>query len=125
MKSKVLPIAVAVLAVAFSVAVVRRLDTVAGKINPPGADSQSPQPRQAARACVVDMSATYGRVSQTIFNKKTRVVFAKPQEFFYDSGVQSFENLKFDDRPRLPRNLFMVDGRRLTRRDIAFIEGEP
>lgn len=125
MKSKVLPVVAAALAVASGVTVVRLLDTGAGKINPHGCDSQSPRRRQFAPGRVIDISATYGRVSRTVFNKKTRIVFANPQEFFSDSGVQSFENLRFDDLRRLPTGLSLVDGRRLTREDIELIESKP
>jgi serine/threonine-protein kinase len=66
------------------------------------------------RANVKDLSDTYGIVdNKTIFNKKTRVVFAKPQEFFADSGMTSFENLKFDEVPRLPSDLRFVNGKPL------------
>ena len=71
------------------------------------------------------MSETRGRVNMTVFNKKTRVVFAKPQEFFSDSGVRSFDHVRFDDLGHIPRDLRLVDGRRLTSRDIVIIENEP
>jgi hypothetical protein len=69
-----------------------------------------------------DLSDTYGIVNGTIFNKKTHVVFATPQEFFRDSGKTSFANLIFDRSVRLPRDLYFVDGRKLTQQQIDGIE---
>lgn len=60
-----------------------------------------------------DVSDTYGNVNGTIFNKKTHVVFATPEEFFRDSGRTSFVGLIFDNVPRLPDDAVMVDGRRV------------
>jgi hypothetical protein len=60
-----------------------------------------------------DVSDTYGNVNGTIFNKKTHVVFATPEEFFKDSGRNSFVGLIFDNVPRLPDDAVMVNGRRV------------
>lgn len=122
MKSKILPTAAAILATASSFVVVRLLDTGASELNPPLANSSVSRPREAAPNRVIDLSVTYGIVNQTIFNKKTHIVFATPQEFFSDSGVQSFDNLKFDRLPRLPPDLRLVSGRRLTRKEVARID---
>jgi hypothetical protein len=63
-----------------------------------------------------DISGMYGNANGTIFNKKSRVVFATPEEFFRDSGRNSFEGLIFDNVSRLPDDVVMVDGRRVNAR---------
>jgi hypothetical protein len=119
LKSKVLPIIITAFAAAASVGVVKWLETDAGDFAPPRTNSAPPATRPAR---VLDLSLIYGRVNLTIFNKKTRVVFARPQEFFDDAGVNSFDGLRFDDVRRLPGDLRLVSGRRLTPREIALIE---
>lgn len=125
MKSKLLPTAAAVLATTSSFIVVGLLHTSPSGLNPPPASRPTFRPDKAAPNRVIDLSVTYGIVNQTIFNKKTLVVFSTPQEFFSDSGVQSFDNLKFERHRRLPSDLRMVGGRRLTREEVARIEGRP
>jgi hypothetical protein len=44
-----------------------------------------------------DLSATYANVGGTIYNKSAQAKFSNPADFFKDSGVTSFENLKFDN----------------------------
>jgi hypothetical protein len=60
-----------------------------------------------------DVSDTYGNANGTIFNKKTRVAFATPEEFYRDSGRNSFADLIFDDVSRLPDDAVMVNGRKI------------
>lgn len=122
MRSKIPPVAVAVLTALASVAAVRLIYTRNDDINILRLSPPSPRPRDNCPRRSVDLSATYGRVNGTIFNKKTRVVFSKPHEFFSDAGVGSFANLRFDDQHHLPTDLRLVNGRRLTREEIAFIE---
>jgi hypothetical protein len=54
--------------------------------------------------------------TKTIFNKKTKIAFATPEEFFIDSGRSHF-NYKFDMVRTLPPGLHFVDGRPLTNDD--------
>ena len=125
MRSKAILIAVAILAAAGGVISARLLGAGAGILNLPDFVAVPSRPSRAWPGHVIDLSDTYGRVNLTIFNKKTRVVFAKPQEFFSDSGVHSFDHVRFDDVGYLPRDLRLVDGRRLTSQDIVLIEDEP
>jgi DNA-binding winged helix-turn-helix (wHTH) protein len=75
---------------------------------------------------VIDLSETYGRVNMTIFNKKTRVVFADPHEFFQDSGVTSFDwPIKFEEFTELPADLRRLDGKELTPESRRVIETQP
>jgi hypothetical protein len=66
-----------------------------------------------------DVSDTYGNANGTIFNKKTRVAFATPEEFFRDSGRTSFVGLVFDDVSRMPDDVVLVDGRSAMRPNRA------
>lgn len=71
-----------------------------------------------------DLSDTYGIVKNTIFNKKTMVVFLSPNEFFADSGKTSFDGLKYDNLNALPPGLKYVNGRALTPADYKKIQGK-
>lgn len=119
MKSKILLIFIAAVAVAASVGGVRWFEAALGGRGKPDAN---PASRAATPTQLIDLSATYGKVNHTVFNKKTRVIFATPQEFFDDSGVSSFEGLKFDELRRLPVDLRLVNGRRMTRVEADIIE---
>lgn len=61
-----------------------------------------------------DLSETFGKVGNVVYNKKTMTVFIKPAEFFADSGKKSFNGLKFDEQTKLPSGLKFVGGRKLT-----------
>jgi predicted Ser/Thr protein kinase len=74
---------------------------------------------------VIDLSDIYGKVGLTIFNKRTRVVFANQNEFFQDSGIGSFDlPLKFEEYAERPPDLrrwdwnMPADGRK-------YIESQP
>lgn len=69
-----------------------------------------------------DLSETYGYLKPYIFNKKTLVIFATPEQFFADSGRTSFEGLKCETVTRLPAGLHYVDGKPLTLQDYRRIE---
>lgn len=125
MKSKVIPFAAAVLSAAAGLAAVRLLGTGGCGDFKQLSPNAPPRARAATPRRVLDVSATYGRVNQTIFNKKTRVIFSKPHEFFSDSGIRSFDDLVFDDLSSIPTDLRLTDGRKLTRKDIALIEEGP
>lgn len=43
-----------------------------------------------------DISSNYANVNGTIYNKLTGISFSTPQEFFSDSGLNSFNGLVFD-----------------------------
>lgn len=43
-----------------------------------------------------DLSSTYANVNGTIYNKQTGSGYSTPDQFFKDSGVSDFNNLKFD-----------------------------
>jgi hypothetical protein len=88
---------------------------------PPVIDYQQANMSKARKISYQDLSETYGKVNRTIFNKKTHVVFSTPQEFFADAGVNSFDNLKFDEVLLLPTSPCLVNGRRLTNKEIAAI----
>ena len=45
---------------------------------------------------VKDLSGQYANVNGTIYNKSTGQGYSNPQDFFNASGVQNFNNLKFD-----------------------------
>lgn len=64
-----------------------------------------------------DLSQTYAIVGNTIFNRKTTVVFRTAEEFFKDSGKSSFSGLKYDIRKSLPTGLRFVNGQYLTPED--------
>lgn len=66
-----------------------------------------------------DISQTYGKVGNVIFNKKTLTVFTKPAEFFKDSGKKSFNGLKYDVQSELPAGLKFINGRKLTDEDYS------
>lgn len=70
-----------------------------------------------------DLSDTYGIVGDTLFNKKTKVVFVTPEEFFADSGKSSFDGLTYDRMSSLPLGLQFVNGRKLTEVDYRRIQG--
>lgn len=69
-----------------------------------------------------DLSDTYGYLKPYIFNKKTLVIFTTPEQFFSDSGRNSFVGLKYDVVKRLPSDLRYVGGRRLTPAEYAQME---
>lgn len=50
-----------------------------------------------------DLSGSYANVSGTIYNKTTGQAYSKPEEFFGASGVNSFNNLKFDTAWQPPK----------------------
>jgi serine/threonine protein kinase len=81
------------------------------KVSPaPSTEAQRSETART-RANIKDLSNTYGIVDhRTIFNKKTHTVFATPKEFFADSGMTSFDNLKFDEVLRLPTGMHFVNG---------------
>lgn len=79
--------------------------------------------RQTPRANANDLSDTYGYLNTYIFNKKTKVIFTTPEQFFADSGRTSFVGLKYDMVTHLPPSLRFADGRPLTTADIVRIEG--
>ncbi len=63
----------------------------------PAMQLQGPTPAAAPAATpLTDLSGTYADVGGTIYNKHTGQAFSNPQQFFQQSGVQSFNNLKFD-----------------------------
>lgn len=64
-----------------------------------------------------DISDTYAKVGNFIYNKKTMTVFTKPVQFFSDSGIDSFNGLRYDEKSELPSGLKFSDGRRLTEED--------
>ena len=70
-----------------------------------------------------DLSDTYGYLKPYIFNKKTKIIFTAPEQFFADSGRASFVGLKYDMVANLPPGLHFVDGRALTPAEVARIEG--
>lgn len=70
-----------------------------------------------------DLRNTYGKVGDTIFNKRTKVAFISPSEFFQDAGVSSFSEVTFDEMNRLPPGMKFVDGRQLTKADYNRAEG--
>lgn len=85
-----------------------------------------PRPLGDAPHRVIDLSDTYGRVHMTVFNKKTRVVFATPHEFFQDSGVTSFDiPIKFEEFSQLPLDLRRRDGKQVTPEAKKAIETQP
>lgn len=60
----------------------------AGKPTPP-----PPAPIPATN----DLSKDYGKVGNTIYDKKTGAAFTSEKSFFDQAGVNSFQNLKFDE----------------------------
>jgi len=83
------------------------------------ASLQNSRPNQSYTSAsannVIDLSETYGILRWTVFNKKTHVVFQTPQEFFTDSGLTSFEGLKFDTHARFPADGRYINGQRANR----------
>ncbi len=49
-------------------------------------------PMQAPR----DLSGTYANIGGTIYNKNSQTKFSNAQDFFKDSGLSDFKNVKFD-----------------------------
>lgn len=43
-----------------------------------------------------DLSSTYANVGGRIYNTQSQTMFSNPADFFKDSGVSSFDNLKFN-----------------------------
>lgn len=71
-----------------------------------------------------DLSETYGIYKGTVYNKKTMVVFATRDEFFIDSGKNTFDGLIFDHVPNLPDGLKFVDGRPVKQDDYRRARGQ-
>lgn len=71
---------------------------------PIGVQTTSPQANMAppkntipsSQIAPKDLSKTYANVGGTIYNKQSGSKFANQADFFKDSGVNSFSNLKFD-----------------------------
>ncbi len=61
----------------------------------------------------LDMSADFGIVKETVFQKSTKIAFSSPQEFFDYTGKTSWNGLIFDRLQQLPVGLHFVDGRPL------------
>ena len=65
-----------------------------------GVQAPSPQVKTSApppiTTTVNDLSSKYANVNGTIYNKSTGQGYSDPASFFKDSGVSSFNNLKFD-----------------------------
>ena len=85
---------------------IQNLPTGVGIQNLPGVGVQAKSPAQnqtprtntlnAGQTAPKDLSGTYANVNGTIYNKTSGKAFSTPQEFFGESGVNSFNNLKFD-----------------------------
>jgi hypothetical protein len=76
-----------------------------------------PQPKVTSR----DLRGKYGIVNHSIFNETTHVVFTTPQEFFNETGLNSFGG-PIDHFDKLPRDCVFVDGTPLTERDYNMVE---
>lgn len=119
----VIALCVAVAAVALILSAVKR---ERGDRPAPVTQKPPPQPQGDAPNRVIDLSDTYGRVHMTVFNKKTRVVFATPYEFFQDSGVTSFDiPIKFEEFSQLPPDLRRWDGKQVSPEAKKAIETQP
>lgn len=85
---------------------------VLGPSNPVGVKAASPTTNIAPAtttltktqaAPINDLSGSYANVGGTIYNKTTNTAYSKPEEFFSASGVNSFNNLKFDTAWQPPK----------------------
>jgi len=86
----------------------------------PGNGTSKPTPQiqtpqsQTSQSQTQDLSDTYAKVGNVIYNKKTMTVFTQPSQFFGDSGKTSFNGLRYDVQTQLPLGLKFLDGRKLT-----------
>lgn len=65
-------------------------------VNPTQNIPATPTVLPKAQVAPNDLSGTYANVGGTIYNTKSQTKFATPADFFKDSGVNSFDNLKFN-----------------------------
>lgn len=59
-------------------------------------ETQTPPPPPIIAPQQQDLSAKYGIVGKTVYDKATGQAFQNEQQFFNAAGVTSFQNLKFD-----------------------------
>lgn len=67
---------------------------------PPGYPASTPTPSQQPATqsanTARDLSNQYGLNNGTVYNLKSGLGYSKPEEFFKDAGVNSFDNVKFN-----------------------------
>jgi hypothetical protein len=75
---------------------------LSGQNGPSSMGVQTPSPQVKTsnpppiKTTVNDLSSKYANVNGTIYNKSSGQGYSDPSSFFKDSGVNSFNNLKFD-----------------------------